>query len=105
MNNWTISRRVIAGFAIMLLIIVALGMFALWRLMGLAEDIAYVADNSVPSILILREAGNRSRDNLISFLQIDPSNPTERNSMLQQKISTNDARRARVDQELRKSHF
>ena len=90
MNNWTISRRVIAGFAAMLLIIVALGVFALWRLMGLAEDIAYVADNSVPSILILREAGNISRDNLISFLQIDPSNPTERNSMLQQKISTND---------------
>ena len=96
MNNWTISRRVIAGFAAMLLIIVTLGVFALWRLMGLAEDIAYVADNSVPSILILREAGNRSRDNLISFLQIDPSNTTERNSMLQQKISTNDARRAEL---------
>ena len=25
MNNWTISRRVIAGFAVMLLIIIALG--------------------------------------------------------------------------------
>ena len=96
MNNWTISRRVIAGFSAMLLIIVTLGVFALWRLMGLAEDIAYVADNSVPSILTLREAGNRSRDNLISFLQIDPSNTTERNSMLQQKISTNDARRAEL---------
>ena len=63
MNNWTISRRVIAGFAAMLLIIVTLGAFALWRLMGLAEDIAYVADNSVPSILTLREAANISRDN------------------------------------------
>ena len=29
MNNWTISRRVIAGFAVMLLIIIALGLFAL----------------------------------------------------------------------------
>ena len=29
MNNWTISRRVIAGFDVMLLIIVALGVFAL----------------------------------------------------------------------------
>ena len=55
MNNWTISRRVIAGFAVMLLIIVALGVFALWRLTDLAEDIAYVADNSVPSILTLEK--------------------------------------------------
>ena len=93
MNNWTISRRVIAGFAAMLLIIVTLGVFALWRLMGLAEDIAYVADNSVPSILTLREAGNISRDNLILLLQIDPSNTTDRNSVLEQKISTNGARR------------
>ncbi len=93
MNNWTISRRVIAGFAAMLLIIVTLGVFALWRLMGLAEDIAYVADNSVPSILTLREAGNISRDNLILLLQIDPSDTTDRNSVLEQKISTNGARR------------
>jgi methyl-accepting chemotaxis protein len=93
MNNWTISRRVIAGFAAMLLIIVTLGVFALWRLMGLAEDVAYVADNSVPSILTLREAANISRDNLILLLQIDPSNTTDRNSVLEQKISTNGARR------------
>jgi methyl-accepting chemotaxis protein len=93
MNHWTISRRVIAGFAAMLLIIVTLGVFALWRLMGLAEDIVYVADNSVPSILTLREAANISRDNLILLLQIDPSNTTDRNSVLEQKISTNGARR------------
>ena len=29
MNNWTISRRVIAGFATLLLIIIALGVFPL----------------------------------------------------------------------------
>jgi hypothetical protein len=93
MNNWTISRRVIAGFVAMLLIIVTLGVFALWRLMGLGEDIVYVADNSVPSILTLREAANVSRDNLILLLQMDPSNTADRNSMLEQKISTNTARR------------
>ena len=93
MNNWTISRRVIAGFATMLLIIIALGVFALWRLTGLAENIAYVADNSVPSILTLSEAANISRANLILLLQIDPSNTTDRNSVLEQKISTNGARR------------
>ena len=58
MNNWTISRRIIFGFAAMLLIIVALGVFALWRLKGIAEAIAYVADNTLPSVLILWKAGN-----------------------------------------------
>jgi hypothetical protein len=36
MSNWTISRRIIAGFLTMLLIAVALGAFALWRLTALA---------------------------------------------------------------------
>ena len=48
MNDWTISRRVIAGFAVMLLIIVALGVFALWRLTGLAQNVADLADRSSP---------------------------------------------------------
>ncbi len=93
MNNWTISRRVIAGFATMLLIIVALGVFALWRLMGIAESMAYVADNTIPSVLLLREAGDVSRDDLISLLQIDEAGSAERNTQLEQKIAANTARR------------
>ena len=52
MKTWTISRRVIAGFATMLLIIIALGVFSLWRLTGLAQNLAYLADNALPSILL-----------------------------------------------------
>ena len=48
MKNWTISRRVIAGFATMLLIIIALGVFALWRLTGLAQNVADLADSQSP---------------------------------------------------------
>ena len=72
MNNWTISRRVIAGFATMLLIIIALGVFALWRLTGLAQNIADLADSSLPSVLLLSEAcqGFAGQPNLIC-LQID----------------------------------
>ena len=39
MNNWTISRRIIAGFFTLVVFAVALGVFALWRLTGLAQDI------------------------------------------------------------------
>jgi methyl-accepting chemotaxis protein len=93
MNNWTISRRIIAGFTIMLLITVVLGVFALWRLTGLAQDIAYLADNTLPSVLILREAANVSRDNLVYLEQIDPDGSTERNKQLEEKIATNTTRR------------
>ena len=92
MSTWTISRRIIVGFAVIVLITLALGLFALSRVTGLEEDIAYVADNSVPSILTLRETGNVSRDNLILLLQIDPSGAADRNAALEQKIATNAAR-------------
>jgi methyl-accepting chemotaxis protein len=93
MNSWTISRRIIVGFATLVLITVALGVFALWRLMGIAADAAYVADNTLPSVLLLREVGNHARDNLISVLQIDPAGSPERNAQLQDRISANAARR------------
>ena len=65
MKTWTISRRVIAGFATMLLIIIALGVFSLWRLTGLAQNLAYLADNALPSILLLEESASLSRDNTV----------------------------------------
>ncbi len=48
MNTWTISRRIIAGFTTMLLITVALGVFALWRLTGLAQNIADIGGQHPP---------------------------------------------------------
>jgi methyl-accepting chemotaxis protein len=93
MNNWTISRRIIAGFTTMVLITVALGVFALWRLTGISQNIAYLADNTLPSVLLLREAGDVSRDNLVSLLQIDETGSAERNTQLEQKIAANTTRR------------
>ena len=92
-NNWTISRRVIAGFATMLLIILALGVFALWRLMGLAQNVAELADSSLPSVLLLNEASKVSRGNLIDLLQIDETGSSERNATHEQRIATNTVRR------------
>ena len=93
MNNWTISRRVIAGFATMLLIIIALGVFALWRLTGLAQNVADLADSSLPSVLLLNEASKVSRGNLIDLLQIDETGSSERNAAHEQRIAANTARR------------
>src|SRR6188768_2116918 len=95
MRNWTISRRIIAGFVIMVLITVALGGFALWRLKGLAQNIADLADHTFPSVLTLREAANQSRDNLITTLQVDPGS-SEQNTKLEQKIAAGTARRDKL---------
>jgi methyl-accepting chemotaxis protein len=92
MSNWTISRRIIAGFVTMVLIAVALGGFALWRLKGFAQNIADLADHALPRVLTLREAANQSRDNLIGTLQIEPGS-SERNTQLEQKLTTGAARR------------
>ena len=72
MSNWTISRRIIAGFITIVLITVGVGGFALWRLEGLGRSISDLADHTLPRVLTLREAANQSRDNLITTLQIDP---------------------------------
>jgi methyl-accepting chemotaxis protein len=93
MDNWTISRRIIASLFTVALITLALGVFALWRVMGLSHDITYLADDALPSVLSLGEAGNLSRDNLISMLQIDPEGSAERNTQLEEKITANAARR------------
>ena len=96
MNNWTISRRIIAGFITMLLITVALGLFALWRLTGLAQNIADIADDSLPSVVALGEIANLSRDNLISLLQLGGDVSAERSTQLEQKIAANSARRGEL---------
>ena len=59
MKTWTISRRVIAGFATMLLIIIALGVFFLWRMIGLAQNLAYLADNSPPERAVAERGSPR----------------------------------------------
>jgi methyl-accepting chemotaxis protein len=92
MSNWTISRRIIVGFTAMVLITIALGVFALWRLNGLKENIASLADHTLPRLLTLREFANQSRDNLVWTLQIEPGS-SERNAQLEQKIAAGTVRR------------
>src|SRR4029078_11081799 len=95
MSNWTISSRIIVGFITVALITVALGGFALWRLNGLKQNIADLADHPLPNVLTLREAANQSRDNLIATLQFEEGS-SERNTQLEQKLAAGTARREEV---------
>src|SRR4029078_7812111 len=92
MSNWTISSKIIVGFITVVLITVALGGFALWRLNGLKQNIADLADHTLPKVLTLREAANQSRDNIITTFQSEEGS-SERNTQLEQKLAAGTARR------------
>ena len=95
MNSWTISRRIIFGFAAMLLISVVLGAIALWRLEGVSQSVANLADNTLPSILTLREYAGATRDNIFTILQYADAEPGDQRKALEDRISGN---RTRIDE-------
>ena len=50
MNNWTIGRRINAGFLVVLVITVGLGLFSIVRSIGLKKNILDLGENIIPSI-------------------------------------------------------
>jgi|KBSSwiStaDraftv2_1062776.scaffolds.fasta_scaffold119223_2 methyl-accepting chemotaxis protein len=99
MNSWTISRRIIFGFTAMLLISAALGGFALWQLERISQSVALLADNSLPSVLILNECAALSRDNIFTTVQYHDAESAEQRKELEDRIAAN---RARVDELFKK---
>ncbi len=99
MNSWTISRRIIFGFAAMLLFSAALGTVALWRMAGLSRAVAVLADNTLPSILTLRECAGATRDNIFGILQYAGAESADQRKVLDERIAAN---RATIDDSFKK---
>jgi methyl-accepting chemotaxis protein len=53
MNNWTLSRRIITGFVVLMVFILTVGGYALTRMSSMSASLANVADNTLPSIILL----------------------------------------------------
>jgi methyl-accepting chemotaxis protein len=51
MNLWTLPRRIQAGFALLVLIAILVGLLSLWRIHGISRNVATLADNAVPSVV------------------------------------------------------
>jgi methyl-accepting chemotaxis protein len=99
MNSWTISRRIIFGFTTMLLIAVALGAIALWRLEGINQSVLVLADNTLPSVLALDECAALSRENIFTIMRYADAESAEQRKELEDRIAAN---RARVDELFKK---
>jgi methyl-accepting chemotaxis protein len=95
MNSWTISRRIILGFAAMLLISALLGGLALWRLLGISRSLVTLADNTLPSVLTLRACAGATRDNIFTTLRYADAESGDQRKALEEHIAAN---RTHVDE-------
>jgi methyl-accepting chemotaxis protein len=77
MKNWTIRRRIITGFAIILLIFATLGGLNLREISTLNDRITDIADNSLPSIFVLNEINELGYNNFVDVLQMHTASPEE----------------------------
>ena len=88
-NSWTISRRIITGFAACLVITAGLEIFAVRQINNLntnVEDlIANLNDNIIPSMSLLSEISDQSRDIIIVLEQRKGETSTERIAQLEKK--------------------
>ncbi len=90
MNSWTISRRIIFGFAAMLLISVVLGAIRLLAVARtLSQSITRLADNTLPAILNLRECAGSTRDNIFTILQYSQAESADQRKAIEERIAEN----------------
>ncbi|HEY1173825.1 MAG TPA: methyl-accepting chemotaxis protein [Verrucomicrobiae bacterium] len=56
MNNWTVGKRIIFGFAAVIAIMIVLGIYTRLRIDSIEEDVKEIAQNGMPSLILLAEA-------------------------------------------------
>jgi methyl-accepting chemotaxis protein len=91
MKNWTIGRRIITSFTIMLFITMALGGFALWQILTLNKRISDLSENILPSVFILNEVNELTYSNFNTVLKMSKASPEELPN-LEKKIAANKTR-------------
>jgi methyl-accepting chemotaxis protein len=91
MKNWTIGRRIITSFTIMLFITMALGGFALWQILTLNNRISDLSENILPSVFILNEVNELTYSNFNTVLKMSKASPEELPD-LEKKITANKTR-------------
>ncbi len=95
MNSWTISRRINFGFAALVLITALLGGTAYWRMTSVNHSLRTLADNTLPSVLLLRECAGKTRDNILTILQYGEAASEAERKDIEGHITDN---RTRIDE-------
>jgi len=87
MNNWKIGTRITAGFVAVIVIAVALGMYARSRVLRIAVDTDVVSSNRLPSVLELGAIPGNNYHALALLLQHAESNDLHEMDQLQAEIA------------------
>jgi len=89
MHSWTISRRIVTGFAVLVALTALLGLFALGQIDRLRKDIGEFNVNTLPSVIALGECSSLIRDNLSAALQFTMADSDAKRAELEQRIVAN----------------
>jgi methyl-accepting chemotaxis protein len=68
MNKWTIGKRILFGFAIIILIVVGLGAFSWERLYTVNTEANLLINDSLPGLMLISETQDNARQNYIDIL-------------------------------------
>ena len=55
MRTWTIPRRIIVGFSMLVLFAMFLGVVSLWQILSVQQNIRMLALNGLPSVVTLNK--------------------------------------------------
>ena len=83
MKNWTIGSRIILGFTVIVLLSLVLGGFSLVRFAGMRVALEDVADNTVPSLVLLGQIGTAEGEKTITTLKMASAPEAEKAAMRQ----------------------
>ena len=96
MNNWTIGKRVVAGFTLVILIGIATSIFAYLRLANIREKSHDLATDSFPSHSLMTEIEATAQQDLIQTLQHMRATDAREKSSIESEIQANHQRRDRL---------
>jgi len=88
---WTISRRIIAGFAMCVLITAGLGLFAMRKVESLAINISDLNDNVIPSLVLISDISDGFQDIMVLLEQLEGETSAERINQLEKKNAERNA--------------
>jgi methyl-accepting chemotaxis protein len=92
MSHWTIGKRLVVGFATILVIVVAMGAFGVIRLLEIRKDAQRIVNDSLPGTAQSLQVTAQVKDNYASTLKyILSQSPAEEKALDAEMATTNTA--------------
>jgi methyl-accepting chemotaxis protein len=105
MKSWTIAKRLIVGFGLVVSIAVALGVFAVVRLMNIDADAASIKADSVPGVILFGQIASSARDGEALSLQMALSEDKARMTELDAELAAEAAATDKLFESYEKTVF